>query len=122
MQDVVKIIVPAKAEHLLIVRLATSGVCSRMGMSIEAMEDAKAATAEACLLHINDPTGFDSLEVSFLAGEGLQVRVQGTGSGARQSTEDIDYDFSLALLQALTDTLELTPGTVSFRFSGGSAR
>lgn len=122
MQDVVKVIIPAKAEHLLVVRLATSGVCSRMGMGIEAMEDAKAAATEACLLLINDPTGFDSLEISFAAGEALQVRVQGVGCGASHSTEDIDYDFSLALLQALSDSLELSPGVVTFHFSGGSAR
>ncbi len=122
MQDVVKVIIPAKAEHLLVVRLATSGVCSRMGMGIEAMEDAKAAAAEACLLLINDREGFESLEVSFTAGETLQVAVQGLGSGMQHSTEDIDYDFSLALLQALTDGLELAPGCVTFRFGGGSPR
>lgn len=122
MQDIIKVIIPAKAEHLLVVRLATSGVCSRMGMGIEGMEDAKAAAAEACLLLINEPTGFENLEISFIGGEGLQVRVQGQGAGASHSTEDIDYDFSLALLQALSDDLELTPGTVSFRFSGGTAR
>lgn len=121
MQDIIRVIIPAKAEHLLVVRLATSGVCSRMGMGIEAMEDAKAAAAEACLLLINDTTGFESLEISFVAGEALQVHVQGLGSGVTHSTEDIDYDFSLALLQALSDDLELTPGAVSFRF-GGTAR
>jgi hypothetical protein len=122
MSDVVKVVIPAKAEHLLVVRLATSGVCSRLGMGIEQMEDAKAAAAEACLIMINDKAGYNSLEVAFEYGDGLWVTVKGQGTGGSQNTDDIDTDFSLALLQALTDGMALEQGMVKFQFAGGAAK
>jgi hypothetical protein len=91
-------------------------------MDIEQMEDAKAAAAEACLLVINDSAGYSSLEITFEHGDGLLVTVQGIGSGGQQSTEDIDRDFSLALLQALTQETSLGQGLVKFRFAGGAPR
>ena len=122
MGDVVKVIIPTKAEHLLVVRLATSGVCSRMGMGIEQMEDAKAATAEACLIMINDKQSYETLEVSFEYGDGLWVTVKGLGEGGCPQSHDIDTDFSLALLEALTDEMALEQGVVKFKFIGSAAR
>lgn len=120
MSEFVKITIPAKAEHLLVVRLAASGICSRLGMGIEQMEDAKAAVAEACLILIHDRQGFRQIEITFTYSDSLQVEVAGREPGDdRSREEDIDADLSLALLQALTEHLEVDAGQVRFHTKGG---
>ena len=122
MSEVVKINIPAKAEHLLVVRLAASGICSRLGMGIELMEDTKAAVAEACLIIINSEEGFSRLEVAFEYGDELWITVTGLEAGAAEPREDeIDTDLSLALLEALTASVHTGAGSVRFlaRSTGG---
>jgi serine/threonine-protein kinase RsbW len=46
--DFVELKVPAKAEYVGVVRLLISGVASRLGFSIDDIEDMKLAVAEAC--------------------------------------------------------------------------
>lgn len=119
MSEFVSISIPAKAEHLLVVRLAASGVCSRIGMAIEQMEDVKAAVAEACILMINDQAGYERLVVSFEYSDGLLVTVAGDAPGGMPQTDEIDPDFSLALLEALAQDVETGDGFVRFTARGG---
>lgn len=51
--DVVELTIPAKAEYVGIVRLATSGVANRMGYSYDDIEDIKVAVSEACTNAVN---------------------------------------------------------------------
>ncbi len=119
MGETVSIVIPAKAEHLLVVRLAASGICSRLGMGIEQMEDTKAAVAEACLVMIHDTQGFERLEITFVYSDSLQVSVEGRNPGVLTARgEDIDADLSLALLEALTERLTVSPGRVTFLARG----
>jgi serine/threonine-protein kinase RsbW len=122
MSEIVSINIPAKAEHLLVVRLAASGICSRLGMGIEQMEDVKAAVAEACLIMIHDKAGYSRLAISFEYSDELWVSVAGEGSGSEQNDDEIDADFSLVLLEALTDKTEVAEGVVRFMARGGSKR
>lgn len=122
MSECVKITIPAKAEYLLVVRLAASGICSRLGMGIEQMEDVKAAVAEACLIVINNPAGYERLAVSFDFGDKLEVVASGENPGGVQLSDGIDADFSLALLEALADGTSVTNGTVRFTARGGAKR
>lgn len=122
MSEIVRMSIPSKAEHLLVVRLAASGICSRLGMGIEKMEDVKAAVAEACLIMINDQAGFERLAVSFEYGDHLNVTVSGESPGGEPRGEEIDADFSLTLLQALTDKTEVGDGFVRFTVKGGTKR
>jgi serine/threonine-protein kinase RsbW len=46
--DNIVLTLPFKAEYVSVVRLAVSGIASRMGFDIEAIEDIKVATAEVC--------------------------------------------------------------------------
>ncbi len=119
MGETVTITIPAKAEHLLVVRLAASGICSRLGMGIEQMEDTKAAVAEACLVMIHDRQGFERLEITFVYSDSLRVSVDGRNPGVLTAREeDIDADLSLALLEALTEQLTVAPGQVTFLARG----
>jgi serine/threonine-protein kinase RsbW len=122
MSEFVSMSIPSKAEHLLVVRLAASGICSRLGMGIEKMEDVKAAVAEACLIMINDQAGYGRLAVSFEYGDQLCVTVAGENPGGQAQGEEIDAEFSLTLLQALTDRTELGQGFVRFSVRGGAKR
>jgi serine/threonine-protein kinase RsbW len=122
MSEIVGISIPSKAEHLLVVRLAASGICSRLGMGIEKMEDVKAAVAEACLIMINDQAGYSRLAVSFEYADQLCVTVTGEGPGGEAQAEEIDTDFSLTLLQALADKTDLGEGFVRFWVKGGAKR
>jgi serine/threonine-protein kinase RsbW len=122
MSEHVLINIPARAEHLLVVRLATSGICSRLGMGIEHMEDVKAAVAEACLIMINNKAGYQRLAVSFQYGDHLLVTVAGETPGGEPQTDEIDSDFSMALLEALTARVETGDGFVRFTVKGGPKR
>jgi serine/threonine-protein kinase RsbW len=122
MSEIVKVDIPAKAEHLLVVRLAASGICSRLGMGIEQMEDVKAAVAEACLIMIHDQAGFNRLSIAFEYSDNLWVTVNGAEPGGESHDDEIDADFSRALLEALTEKTEVTEGCVRFKVRGGSKR
>jgi serine/threonine-protein kinase RsbW len=122
MSEIVKVDIPAKAEHLLVVRLAASGICSRLGMGIEQMEDVKAAVAEACLIMIHDRAGYRRLTVAFEYSDSLWVTVGGCEPGGEANDDEIDADFSLALLEALTDKTTVGDGAVRFKARGGSKR
>lgn len=122
MSECVRVNIPSKAEHLLVVRLAASGICSRLGMGIEQMEDVKAAVAEACLIMIHDRAGYARLDISFEYSDHLWVQVSGEEPGCEPHAEDIDADFSMALLEALTDKTEAGDGHVRFRSRGGAKR
>jgi serine/threonine-protein kinase RsbW len=122
MSEIVKINIPAKAEHLLVVRLAASGICSRLGMAIEQMEDVKAAVAEACIIMIHDQAGYERLDVCFEYSDHLWVSATGETPGDAPHDDEIDADFSLALLEALTEKTEVGAGFVRFKARGGSKR
>jgi serine/threonine-protein kinase RsbW len=122
MSEIVRVDIPAKAEHLLVVRLAASGICSRLGMGIEQMEDVKAAVAEACLIMIHDQAGYRRLSIAFEYSDHLWVAVNGSEPGGESHDDEIDADFSRALLEALTEKTEVTDGAVRFKVRGGSKR
>lgn len=44
----IEVSVPARAEYVVVVRLAAAGVAGRMGFSYDDIEDLKIAVAEAC--------------------------------------------------------------------------
>jgi len=122
MSEIVSVSIPSKAEHLLVIRLAASGICSRLGMGIDKMEDVKAACAEACLIMINDQAGYARLAVSFEYSDQLCVTVAGETPGSQPQGEEIDSEFSMTLLQALTDKTEVGEGFVRFIIMGGAKR
>jgi serine/threonine-protein kinase RsbW len=122
MSEMVTMSIPSKAEHLLVVRLAASGICSRLGMGIDRMEDVKAAVAEACLIVMNDASGYGRLAVSFEYGDELTITVTGESPGEQPQGGEIDAEFSLTLLQALADSTEIGQGFVRFAVRGGAKR
>lgn len=105
-------------ELMTTVRLATGGLCSYFGLTLDESEDCKLCVTEALLLLSR--CGFQTARVSFCEDDGLLVFINGDkreGVGEK-SVED---DISCALLEALVDGLTIERDdegvkAISFRF------
>lgn len=83
--NVIRLQIPASAEHLDVVRLSLYGVATKMGFSYEDIEDIKVAVSEACnnaILHGEPQNGNGQIEIRYELGEGfLKVKVKDDGTG-----------------------------------------
>lgn len=52
--DRITLTLPAKSEYILAVRLFMSGVATRVGFSVEQIEDVRTAVSEACVYVLKD--------------------------------------------------------------------
>jgi serine/threonine-protein kinase RsbW len=80
--------IPAQPEWVGVARLATAGIASRSGFSIEDIEDLKLAVAEACNCCIQNPGSGDVRIECFLDETRITISVERTGSvgkGAAQA-------------------------------------
>ena len=121
-----------RAENVLLVRQALSGLAEAIGLDPIALNDVSTAVTEACnnvVLHAYDG-GEGPLEVELTAGaEELEATVRDHGSGIEpgtQGAEDPSGGIGLPVIQALTDTVEFrdVPGggtEVAMRFEAPSA-
>ncbi len=80
----VNIQIPAQSDFVGVVRLAVSGISSRMNFSIDEIEDIKVAVSEACTNAVQhaygDGTG--TIDIAFtLHAEKLEVIVKDSGKG-----------------------------------------
>jgi len=74
--------IPARADHVKIVRLALAGLCARLGFSYDETEDLKLAVSEACnnaLVHA--PAGDSVRVVCRPTEEHLEIEVIDSGQG-----------------------------------------
>lgn len=115
--ETVEIRIPAKAEFVRIVRLAVTGVASRMAFSYDEIEDIKLAVSEACnnaIQHAQSTSGQPTeVLVQFVcSGFGLSVMVQDEGTGmpldsaatSIEAPEPLDESgMGLFLMRALMD-------------------
>lgn len=83
--NVIRLQIPASAEHLDVVRLSLYGVATKLGFSYEDIEDIKVAVSEACnnaILHGESQNGNGQIEIRYELGEGfLKVKVKDDGTG-----------------------------------------
>lgn len=101
--DVIKLVIPAKPDYILAVRLAVSAVAERAGFDIENIEDIKVAAAEACTLLIES---CDTIDIDITVKNGLEIRLNAAGNiktAAAGSGNDETADLSRYLLEALVD-------------------
>lgn len=118
MKRLLEVALPLESGLMTTARLATGGVCSLVGLDLDASEDCKVCLTESLLLLTH--RGFASARVLFCEEEGLYVRVFGEGepSEAEECPED---DISFALLGALNDSVTTKKEggrlfEISFRF------
>lgn len=96
---------PLKREIMTAVRLATGGVCSLAGLSLDGSEDCKVCVTESLLLILR--RGYTDARVTFGKENGIKIVIEGSGQSEKekQTTEE---EISIALLNALVDHLEIT--------------
>jgi serine/threonine-protein kinase RsbW len=86
----IRLVVPADAEYIDIVRLTLYGIATRMGFSYEAVEDMKIAVTEACnnvVLHAYQVPSKGIIEIEFeMFEDKFCINVKDNGNSF-----DIDY-------------------------------
>lgn len=119
----VSLAIPAKAEYVLLARLALSAICRLTPLRAEDAADLKLAITEAATMRGGgdgnggvgaggDGSGAESARLSFafsLERERLEVEVSG---GAPAERPDEERDLSRSILEATVDDCELTGDTV----------
>jgi serine/threonine-protein kinase RsbW len=109
-----RLILPATAENVLVVRQAIAGVAEAMGLGGERIADLKTVVTEACnnvVLHAYDDEP-GPLEVTAAPGDGeLEVVVADHGHGFKPRANeagDATLGLGLPLIAALSDSFEIS--------------
>jgi serine/threonine-protein kinase RsbW len=111
-----RLLLPAKAENVLVVRQAVAGLGEAIGLPEQRIDDLKTVVTEACnnvVLHAYDETP-GPLEVTAEAGDGevaVVVADRGRGFEPRPSPAgEASLGLGLPLIAALSDSFEISGG------------
>ncbi|HXG74949.1 MAG TPA: anti-sigma regulatory factor [Gaiellaceae bacterium] len=119
-EHVVRLTFPAKADYLLLARLALSGLARQLPLDEELLADLKLAVTEACgnaVRHAYEE-GPGPVGVAFVLGEdSLEIIVEDQGRGipaplgAPEPTRGpVDSGMGMAIMRAIVDELSVEPG------------
>jgi serine/threonine-protein kinase RsbW len=124
----VQLTIPAKAEYLILVRLALAGIAREVPMSESALADLKLAVTEVCGNAVRHAYGehVGAVQVRFAVGpDAIEVTVEDEGHGLRLDDvpedilgeEPLEAGMGLAIIRAVVDDLAIDgrpdgPGTV----------
>jgi serine/threonine-protein kinase RsbW len=123
-ETVVRLSFPAKADYLLLARLALSGVVRSLPIGPELLADLKLAVTEACGNAVRHAygAGEGSVGVAFVvADDRLEMIVEDAGSGldlpvdtltAEQEipAEPVEGGMGMAIIRAIVDELDVRDG------------
>jgi len=123
-ETVVRLSFPAKADYLLLARLALSGVVRSLPVGPELLADLKLAVTEACgnaVRHAYDDVAEGSVGVAFVVTDDrLEMIVEDDGSGIdvpvetlvdeEAPREPVDGGMGMAIIRAIVDELEIREG------------
>ena len=109
----IELCVPAERSMLLVIRMTTSGVMSRAGLTLDEVDDVKMAIDEACNLMMLQKTGCQQLAVSYEYTDGcVCVKVDGKSmieaAAVEQSTDSSMQDVIRCILESMMDEVEMT--------------
>jgi serine/threonine-protein kinase RsbW len=105
----VRVVVPAAPPFVRLVRLAAADVASRVGFSIDEIDDLRIAVGELCFTLTGQDGMPGTLEVSFHLGDD-EVVVEGVGrfnGGAGAERVPPPPEISQQILRAVLDDLDL---------------
>lgn len=113
----VELSIPAKAEYIVLCRLALTGLARRRALDPEVLADLKLALTEACsnsIRHAYEDGREGTVEVRYeLAADRLSIEVLDEGSGfdpetATQDDGELDEGgLGIAIIRALVDELDI---------------
>ncbi|MGI5850923.1 MAG: histidine kinase [Clostridiales bacterium] len=108
--DLITLSVPAKPEYVMITRLTSAAVATRIGFDVDQIEDIKMAVAEAIIMIINQLISPDKLLVIFsLEPKLISVKILGEGNWDSNdiSTHDLGQaQLSKYILGSMMDKVE----------------
>src|ERR1044071_5964399 len=114
--DEVKLSLPSTPEFLRLARVTASGVASRMGFTVDEVEDLRLAIDELCFALTGSPPAAGTVELSYrLNGTALEIQGVGRFNGSRPTTMTLS-DLSERILDALVDEHELLTSGDAPRF------
>ena len=123
-ETLVRLSFPAKADYLLLARLALSGVARSLPIGPELLADLKLAVTEACgnaVRHAYE-AGEGTVGVAFVvADDRLEMVVEDEGTGielpleklvaeAEDPPEPLDGGMGIAIIRAIVDELDVRDG------------
>lgn len=115
--DEVHLVVPTTPDLLRLVRVVASGLASRLGFPIDAVEDVRLAVDELCWTVISPVQATSSatswLAVRFVIHEGafsVEARLQ-AGGGAAEEDDLVLTALSERILSTLVDDYSVLPAT-----------
>ena len=102
---------PAKADHVSLARLTASGVASKCGFDIDAIEDLKVCVSEILnkLIAVEGNKIPSDVHLSFSCLESaLEIRIGAAGLTGQQLFVSEEDAFALAILHTLMDEVNLS--------------
>jgi serine/threonine-protein kinase RsbW len=123
-ESVVKLSFPAKAEYLVLARLALAGMARTMPVGPELLADLKLAVTEACGNAVRHAYGAEAgvVRLAFiLADDRLQMTVEDEGAGIDSATallaspdgsseRPTDGGMGISIMRAIVDELDVRSG------------
>ena len=126
-EEVIRLTFPAKADYLLLARLALGGVVRDLSIGPELLADLRLAVTEACGNAVRHAygDGEGSVEVAFtVTDDRLEMVVADTGAGLelplieqlleeaepQAVAEPSDHGMGIAIIRAIVDELEVRSG------------
>ncbi len=118
MSEVVRVSFPAKADYLLLARLALAGIARDVDLSDELLADLKLAVTEACGNSVRHayPDGDGHVTVAYaLDGETFEMVVEDQGIGVAASGDAIgqaplDGGMGMSIISTIVDDVAVQPG------------
>jgi serine/threonine-protein kinase RsbW len=107
--DNVILVLPAKSEYVSTARLTVSSVASRIGFNIDEIEDIKVAVSEVCTLILSKiKDEITQYKVEFnICEDKLEIVFTGYEMDFDCFCGAIENEYSLYIMEALMDTVEL---------------
>jgi serine/threonine-protein kinase RsbW len=116
-RDEVRLAVPATPEFLRLARVTASGIASRLGFTIDEVEDLRLAIDELCFVLIGNRDRDGTVDLRYHIDRD-QLEVEGVGSFAAGDNDLVVTDFTRQILGALLDEYDVSPhedGRARFR-------
>ncbi len=105
--DVINLIIPAKPEYVLTVRLAVAGIATRAGLDVESIEDLKVCVAEGCILLIgeDEPKENENISILFSIEDELKIELSRKRECTLLSAEA--GELSVSIMESLVDGVSI---------------
>lgn len=103
--------VPAKAENLTILRLATSAIASKINFSIDQIEDLKLCVSELCNLGLSENNN-ENFDVEYFLGENdIEIKF----ANLKIDTKMENFEISKMILEALIESIEFKKDSITLK-------